>query len=386
MLNLYGPINNLGYGIFFSNMAKELTEMTTCNITPIGRTNPSLLTEKMKEAMDLTRFHRNSPSICFYHENMINNFTGQPMIGFPTFEGDRLSPVAANLLDQLDYVLVPSQWAKQVVLSQIGPNCDVVPEGVDGQIFNIDVTPHRKYNDPSVFTIINVGKFEKRKGSLDILELLKGPLSNHHVRVLGMWSNPFIPQFGEYLGKILTDGGFKQVPVANRFIFTHGKAILEVLPQVETQAELASIVRCANLAIYPTRAEGWGLPILEGMACGVPTIASYNTAMMDYLTDENSRPLRVFTEEPAEGGQAGNWNVPDFNELSQAVLDGIAGKVPTPPVEIGEQWSWQNAATTLRNVLIDNNIMQKEEFTCSESQEAQEQSTTDTAQPSSQNS
>lgn len=386
MLNLYGPINNLGYGVFFSNMAKELVEMTECSLTPIGRIGVPVPSQKMQESMNLRRFWRNNPSICFYHEHLLNNFTGKPMIGFPTFEGDKLNPVAENLMDQLDYIIVPSSWAKGVVHNQVAPPCDVVPEGVDPLIFNPDVKPSRKYYDPDTFTIVNVGKFEKRKGSIDILDLLRGPLSTKQVRVLAMWTNPFIPQFGEYLGKILTDKGFRQVPVANRYIFSYGKATLEVIPPVDTQGDVASIMKCGNLAIYPTRAEGWGLPILEGMSCGVPTIASYNTAMMDYLTDENSRPLRSFTEEAAEGTQAGNWMVPDFNELAQAVLDGIAGKVPTPPKEIGEQWSWHNAALKLKSVLIDNNIMREEEFTCNESHEVQDQSTTDTAQPSSQNS
>jgi len=386
MLNLYGPINILGYGIFFSSMAKELVEMTECSITPISRATQSLLTEKMRAAMDLSRFHRKAPSICFYHEFLLNNFTGSPMIGFPTFEGDRLGPAAQNLLDQLDFILVPSKWAKDVVESQVAPPCCVVPEGVDPKIFHPEVQPSRKYHDPSKFTIVNIGKFEKRKGSLDILELMKGPLSKKSVRVLAMWTNPFIPQFGEYLGKILTDGGFKQVPVANRYIFSHGKATLEVIPPVETQEEVASIMKCGNLAVYPTRAEGWGLPILETMSCGVPTIASYNTAMMDYLTEENSRMLKIFTEEAAEGGQAGNWQVPDPEELVQAVLDGIDGKVPIPPKDIAEQWSWHNAALKLKATLIDTNIMSPEEFQCYESQEAQDQSTIDTDQPNSQNS
>ena len=39
-------------------------------------------------------------------------------------------------------------------------------------------------------------------------------------------------------------------------------------------AELADLYRSASMLVFPTLAEGFGLPIAEAMACGTPVVAS----------------------------------------------------------------------------------------------------------------
>jgi glycosyltransferase involved in cell wall biosynthesis len=48
-----------------------------------------------------------------------------------------------------------------------------------------------------------------------------------------------------------------------------------------SDAELAGLYRGARCVVYPSLYEGFGLPVLEAMACGTPVVTSQGTAMED---------------------------------------------------------------------------------------------------------
>ncbi|MGI9146818.1 MAG: glycosyltransferase family 4 protein [Chloroflexota bacterium] len=52
-----------------------------------------------------------------------------------------------------------------------------------------------------------------------------------------------------------------------------------------THTELVGIYNAAELFVYPSSYEGFGIPVLEAMACGVPTITLNNTAFREFAKD-----------------------------------------------------------------------------------------------------
>jgi glycosyltransferase involved in cell wall biosynthesis len=54
------------------------------------------------------------------------------------------------------------------------------------------------------------------------------------------------------------------------------------------EADLAALYRCCDVAVFPYRAEGFCLPILEAMACGTPAIVPEFGACLDFCDAETS--------------------------------------------------------------------------------------------------
>jgi glycosyltransferase involved in cell wall biosynthesis len=74
---------------------------------------------------------------------------------------------------------------------------------------------------------------------------------------------------------------FPDIPEIARAL---GVRNLVFVPWVD-QADLPALYSAAMLFCYPSRYEGFGLPPLEAMACGTPTLASNGTSLPEVLGD-----------------------------------------------------------------------------------------------------
>jgi glycosyltransferase involved in cell wall biosynthesis len=88
---------------------------------------------------------------------------------------------------------------------------------------------------------------------------------------------------------------------------------------VETSAELFGLLKGAKVAVFPSEREGFGIAVLEALACGIPVIT---TSAPDNLA-------RHLVAGSAAGGIVCEPSAPALAETIGAVLDGLV--VVTPP-------------------------------------------------------
>jgi glycosyltransferase involved in cell wall biosynthesis len=98
------------------------------------------------------------------------------------------------------------------------------------------------------------------------------------------------------------------------------------------QEDLSSVYQLADIFVYPTSYEGFGLPVLEAMACGTPVITSNVSSMPEFV------------------GNAGILIPPgDVEALEQAMLDLIYDKdkrerFSRAGIERAAAYTWEHMA------------------------------------------
>jgi glycosyltransferase involved in cell wall biosynthesis len=122
------------------------------------------------------------------------------------------------------------------------------------------------------------------------------------------------------------------------------QALMVDLPRVfftgfVAEDQLAGLYSGASLFLFPSLAEGFGLPLLEAMACGVRCITSNTTSL------------------PEVGGDVVRYVDPlNPNELADAILAEMKthaiDAIPyLPAIERARQFTWDDAASKTRSVL-----------------------------------
>jgi len=104
-----------------------------------------------------------------------------------------------------------------------------------------------------------------------------------------------------------------------------------------TNTDIPAILNLSECLLYPSQRESFGIPIVEGMACGTPVITSNTSSMPEIAGDAALLVDPYSIEEMAQAMHKVEENKPFINEL---VARGL---------ERAKQFTWLKAAeTTLR--------------------------------------
>jgi glycosyltransferase involved in cell wall biosynthesis len=233
---------------------------------------------------------------------------------FGSIPEDWLEPIGR----EVDEVWVPSEYVRGMYVADgVDPDrVKVVPNGVDLERFSPD-GPRLELDAPDGLRLLYVGGAIWRKG-LDVLLLayLDAFAGRDDVTLV-------IKDFGSDTVYRKTDRSMLRELIETGA----GPRVLMLEDDLEDD-DMAALYRACDVLVHPYRGEGFGMPVLEAMACGLPVLVTESGP-----TDEFCPP------------QAG-WRVPSRRgEVPKATIDGISTKA--------EPWVREPDEAALRELLAE---------------------------------
>lgn len=232
-----------------------------------------------------------------------------------------------------DSVLVVSEQWRAILRDEYGRDALVVPNGVDPARFPAPTEQARAGLRARVadrFTFLAVGGVEPRKGTVHAfraLARLKRSGVDAVLAVVGGHSFQDYTPYREAALGLLPELGL-----------TLGEDV--VLLGTVSDVELAGWYHSADVLAFPSVKEGFGLAVLEAMACGLPVIASDLPVFREYLSDGTDALL------PRAGDDA---------QLARAMTalaqDGsLRDQLRRNGFEVAQRYSWAASAAAHEHV------------------------------------
>ena len=200
------------------------------------------------------------------------------------YDGEPSIPEWKIQLNEIDYPLAMSRYGQQGLKDDFNVDATYMPHGVDTGLFKPILNPmYGKEQKPDAFIVGCVARNQHRK---NIPRLIKGfaqfvkknNLSSDQAKlILHMdWQDAMgwqIPQFAAQYGM----EKYLMPPLMGRL--DNQEAL--------TEEGMAHLYNCMDVFVLPTAGEGFGIPTLEAMSCGVPICVTNYTTGYELVKSEN---------------------------------------------------------------------------------------------------
>ena len=348
-LILQGPMVSTGYGITTSYVHKTLTQKgVNISCFPIQISNDFYTDKEIQDIYaSRSNYSIDDPFLKIFHPLELSSRIGKgDFIGFPFFEIDHFDSLETKNLINCDKLFVSSEWGKGILEDKIKhKNIDVIPLGVDTEIF--DHTKYQKRNN-SKYIFCTIGKWEIRKCHdilLNIFEMAFTEKDDVELWICASVSNAYnTPE-----ETMKWETVYKSHKLSSK---------IKIIPPQENHHSIASLISQTDCGLYPSRAEGWNLELLETMAMNKPVIASNYSAHTEFCDSNNSYLIDIHETCPAQDGKffqgQANWAKIGQKQIDQMVEYMrylYSNNIRNNPngVKTGQRFSWSNTADKIIN-------------------------------------
>ena len=339
-IRLIGQANDSGVGTHYYNYVQAIRQIEAVNqyIELIDFTNHELLNRAVQDSGD------DDINISFINVDLSSYFKGTNII-WAVFES---TVIPHNILAILknNNLWIPSEWGKKIAIENgiKSELINVVPEGVDINLFNPYLKPENE-----VFRFLLIGKYEIRKSINECLDAFAEEYGNNPNFELVIKSDFFkdpTEKFNELVNK------FETLAVNN----------IRLVWGYQTKEELVNLYRTASVFLFPSKAEGWGLPLIEAAATGLPLITTYYSAQTEFLQDIKTSCVFVPYElndincpeyksfYPAIDNNYGVWAITTVDDIRKALKEAytnysaLSQQATKNSDIIRSKYSWANSA------------------------------------------
>ena len=204
-----------------------------------------------------------------------------------------------------DRVIAVSEFTKREIMKYYGTpeaKIDVVYQGCD-PAFSAPIGNEkldevaRRYSLPQQF-ILYVGSIEERKNLMLVAKAIASRPSafSHKIVAVGK-RTPYVDEIRDYL---------EANGIADRMLFFHKVPF----------ADLPSFYRHADAFVYPSRIEGFGIPMLEAISSGLPAIGCTGSCL-----EEAGGPHCIYVDpDDAQAMSAALCRVVSDKELRETMI------------------------------------------------------------------
>jgi glycosyltransferase involved in cell wall biosynthesis len=209
-------------------------------------------------------------------------------------------------------IITPSTWSAEGFYRQ-GCNADqvlVVPHGVDTMLFKKSDEKRNEVRQNlglNGFVFMNIGAMSENKGIGLLLKAFAAVASERpDVRLVLKGTDGLYPST-ELLKKTLSELSVDEQNMVISKCSYIGSSL--------SMSGMSDMYQAADAYVSPYMAEGFNMPVLEALACGVPVICTKGGATDDFALDEFS--LKIDSKLTAVGvnDAVGEMLVPDLDHL-----------------------------------------------------------------------